>query len=1209
MTTFAQWDGTSTPWTQGSGTQANPYLIETPQQLAYLADMVSGGVSSYQNIWFLQTADFDMDNRAWTPIGDGTDRAFKGHYNGGNHRIDRVFVNNSTYMFQGLFGCVIGGSVRNVKCEVRINHLSPVLNRYVGGVCAYLKNGIIDNCVHRGMISDSTYYSGGIDDFNYIGGVVGLLENATITHSGNKGDVIKYSNSNNRMTDKQRIAGVAGLMMAGNIDGCFNQGNVQVDGCWLDSYSWSNANTNYTTMSLPEQGPEASGVANSASAPNVSSYINQISNCYNTGNISLVNRASNISSQSSSNYYNGTARSYASGISNNRVHEDNTGAFNNASLKNCYNAGNVTAQSTVGYPVYFYGCAYQNTTNCYFRSDCGATEGGISRAASSMKSISFPVILNTDSTVFVTDQFNINQGYPVHAYSVAYNITTDPADNITSYTSRLKGHYSGNADSVGFVCWPALGGTAMRMRSQTNSSPVSSVLSNLLPGTQYMYCIFVGSNGFMAYGDTLSFTTFPLYTVSVTSSNPLYGSVTGSGTFGYGEVDTLVAIPTQHYELSQWSDGNTDNPRYLTVVQNTTLTAQFGIAHYTVTLFSNNALWGSTTGSGSYEYATSATITAVPSTHYHFVQWSDGNTSIQRTIPINGNVEFTAFFAPDQHTVTVLSGNSTMGTVSGSGTFDYGYIDTVEAIPYNHYVFQQWSDNHTENPRYVQVNGDITLTAQFGLANYTLTLQVNNAAWGSVAGGGSFAYGTSRMIAAQSAQGYHFVQWSDGNTENPRVLTIEDNLTLVATFAPNQYTVSVYSSDSTKGTVSGGGTFDYGQQIYIIATPLGNYSFSQWSDGNTEAFRQITVTQTVSYTALFTDAFFTITGESNNTIYGTVTGGGSYANGSTVTLTAVANNGYHFVQWSDGTTDNPRTITVTSNATYYAQFAVNSYTINVNSSDPSQGSVTGSGIYNYLTTVTLQATPTQNHRFVQWNDGSTSNPRVITVVADSTFTAQFEPIEQYTVTVVSDNPQQGTVGGGGVFYMGTQVTIVATPLPNNNFVRWSDGCTESVHTITVTSDVTYVAYFEPVHYTVNVFSNNPNLGTVAGGGSYEYGSQATVTATPTAGNSFVIWSNGSEENPYTFTVYGDVNLIATFQQGTGINDDSIEGWHLFAQDGNIVLRNVPANEAIRVYDTLGKLLYALQRSDGNDIKIPVFATGVYLVSVGNQSIKKIVVTK
>ena len=161
----------------------------------------------------------------------------------------------------------------------------------------------------------------------------------------------------------------------------------------------------------------------------------------------------------------------------------------------------------------------------------------------------------------------------------------------------------------------------------------------------------------------------------------------------------------------------------------------------------------------------------------------------------------------------------------------------------------------------------------------------------------------------------------------------------------------------------------------------------------------------------------------------------------------------------------------------------------------------------------------------------------------------------------------------------------------------------------MTNDVTYTAYFEPVHYTVNVFSNNPSLGTVAGGGSYEYGSQVTVTATPTAGNSFVIWSNGSEENPYSFTVYSDVNLIATFQQGIGIVNHQDSEWYAFAQNGSIILKNLPEGELVSVYDMLGKLIYTADSAFENDLQIAVPCSGVYAVRVGNSMIKKVVVTK
>jgi hypothetical protein len=53
---------------------------------------------------------------------------------------------------------------------------------------------------------------------------------------------------------------------------------------------------------------------------------------------------------------------------------------------------------------------------------------------------------------------------------------------------------------------------------------------------------------------------------------------------------------------------------------------------------------------------------------------------------------------------------------------------------------------------------------------------------------------------------------------------------------------------------------------------------------------------------------------------GTVSGGGTYAAGSNITISATANSGYHFTQWNDGNTNATRTITVTGNATYTAFF-------------------------------------------------------------------------------------------------------------------------------------------------------------------------------------------------------------------------------------------------------------------------------------------------
>lgn len=66
----------------------------------------------------------------------------------------------------------------------------------------------------------------------------------------------------------------------------------------------------------------------------------------------------------------------------------------------------------------------------------------------------------------------------------------------------------------------------------------------------------------------------------------------------------------------------------------------------------------------------------------------------------------------------------------------------------------------------------------------------------------------------------------------------------------------------------------------------------------------------------------------NSTTGGTATGGGTYESGQTVTISAIENDGYSFKKWSDGNTSNPRTITVSGNATYTAYFEPITHTVN-----------------------------------------------------------------------------------------------------------------------------------------------------------------------------------------------------------------------------------------------------------------------------------------
>lgn len=156
---------------------------------------------------------------------------------------------------------------------------------------------------------------------------------------------------------------------------------------------------------------------------------------------------------------------------------------------------------------------------------------------------------------------------------------------------------------------------------------------------------------------------------------------------------------------------------------------------------------------------------------------------------------------------------------------------------------------------------------------------------------------------------------------------------------------------------------------------------------------------------------------------GTITGGGQYEVNSSVTLTAVPSTGYHFVQWQDGNTSNPRTITVSGDATYTATFAPNSYSISTAVSPSGSGSVSGAGTYNHGSTATLTATPATGYEFVKWSDNNTSSSRTVTVTAAATYTATFQ-LKTYTIYLTDDD---GNSLGSVTATHGSSPVITTTP--------------------------------------------------------------------------------------------------------------------------------------------------------------------------------------
>ena len=110
--------------------------------------------------------------------------------------------------------------------------------------------------------------------------------------------------------------------------------------------------------------------------------------------------------------------------------------------------------------------------------------------------------------------------------------------------------------------------------------------------------------------------------------------------------------------------------------------------------------------------------------------------------------------------------------------------------------------------------------------------------------------------------------------------------------------------------VEGAGTYEHGAEATLTAEANAGYIFSKWDDGNTDNPRKVTVTGNKTYTATFKKASYAVTVNAKN---GNITASsGTLQLGATITLTAVADSGYHFVMWSDSVLDNPRTVTLTA---------------------------------------------------------------------------------------------------------------------------------------------------------------------------------------------------------------------------------------------------------------------------------------------------------
>lgn len=178
----------------------------------------------------------------------------------------------------------------------------------------------------------------------------------------------------------------------------------------------------------------------------------------------------------------------------------------------------------------------------------------------------------------------------------------------------------------------------------------------------------------------------------------------------------------------------------------------------------------------------------------------------------------------------------------------YSYTDTtaLENIGYFYQIEILQSTRNLTTMRSNIIDNGLVLP-------FTITAEPEADSLGSVTGGGEYYAFNKATLFAVPAEGYHFVSWDDGNTENPRLVNVLCDSTFIALFAPGNpcYYISAYSLNPNMGIVTGGGTFEAGTTISLEAIPNDGYIFDSWSDGSQDNPREIVVTCDATYIALF----------------------------------------------------------------------------------------------------------------------------------------------------------------------------------------------------------------------------------------------------------------------------------------------------------------------------------------------------------------------
>lgn len=601
--------------------------------------------------------------------------------------------------------------------------------------------------------------------------------------------------------------------------------------------------------------------------------------------------------------------------------------------------------------------------------------------------------------------------------------------------------------------------------------------------------------------------------------------------------------------------------------------------YYDIAYNDVDATIGTLTGAGHYyvDETKSVTVSAsVNSKEYEFAYWFENESVVSveptYTFAVEKSRNLQAIFKKQCY-VTITAGEG--GSVSTeSGYFPEGQGLIITATPNDGYKFINWTNGKdvvSTNATYTfSVSENVSLTANFAKA-VTIQASVNIDGVGAISGTGNYVIENGEtvevtlFVVSNDEEKYKFLNWTENgevvSTSASYTFTTSDDRTLVANFVGQ---VSINASVlNDGGSITGAGIYALGSDVSLMAFPDDDFQFVGWYEADTLFSKLTTIQFEASGERTFVAKFgktYLVTLLSNIVGAGTLSGAGNYEAESQVTISAEANEGFVFTNWTiqneEVSTEASYTFTADSSVTVVANFAeINKYEVSVSIEPNASGVITGQGIYYENKHVTLTATPNNGYDFVNWTENGveiSTEPNIdFTITANRSLVANFKAnFTGYTVAL--SVVEGGTVSGAGLYMENQEVTVVATPALKYSFISWTKNgevvSTDASYTFVITDDISLEANFERFYskYQINVTVADELQGTIVGESKkYTEEDDVTFVAVPNDGYRFLQWTENGEivstDAEYTFVCNQKRNLVAEFKKVYKVSLDEVVG--------------------------------------------------------------------